>query len=169
MNSQQAVPLYTKAAFLLRKKCSNEFCPEQEKALRNIRKALAIDSKYVPAMYEFAMLNYDMAIMKEEPVYLDQALMICNQAVRLDPDYGPIYNAMGAIHLEKNDIVKAAEGFKKALKVDPSLFSAQMNLGAIYNNTYNYEGALKAFEKAVELRPESKDAQDALKVINSAD
>lgn len=164
-NKLEAVPAYVNASIILRKRGFEKKSDEEfKKAQMNLRRALAIDAKYMPALYQLAMLYHDIAIMNKKASYFTLAKLVCNQAIALDPEYGPTYHALGQILLQQNELVKALQAFKTAHSKDPKLVGSLMNYAAINLNFRGYEEAKAAFEQALTLRPNSYDAHIGLGV-----
>jgi tetratricopeptide (TPR) repeat protein len=90
--------------------------------------------------------------------------LVCNQAIALNPEYGPIYHALGLILLEKNELVNALKAFEKAFQKDKKLFASYMNYAAINLSFRGYESAKIAFGQAIALNPDSYDAHIGLGV-----
>jgi tetratricopeptide (TPR) repeat protein len=134
------------------------------KAQANLRRALAIDSKYMPALYQLSLLYLDIARAKGRSSYLTLATLVCNQAIALNPEYGPIYHALGLILLEKKELVNALQAFEKAFQKDKNLFASYMNYAAINLSFRGYESAKRAFEQAIALNSNSYDAHIGLGV-----
>ena len=130
---------------------------DNDEALKNLRRALAIESDYLSAFNQMALLHYDRG-RKGKPSELDLAEVVCRQAQMLDADYAPIYNTWGLIKVFKGDVISALRYFQKAITLDPDLFEAQMNFGEVTISFRGYEDGRKAFARAVELRPEDYDA-----------
>ncbi len=128
-----------------------------DEALKNLRRALAIESDYLAAFNQMALLHYDGG-RKGKPAELDLAEVVCRQAQMLDADYAPIYNTWGLIKVYKGDVISALRYFQKAITLDPDLFEAQMNFGEVTISFRGYEDGRKAFARAVELRPDDYDA-----------
>ncbi len=128
-----------------------------EEALKNLRRALAIESDYLAAFNQMALLHYDRG-RQGKPAELDLAEVVCRQAQMLDPEYAPIYNTWGLIKAYKGDVIMALRYFEKAITLDPDLFEAQMNFGEVTISFRGYEDGRRAFARAVELRPEDYDA-----------
>lgn len=163
-NTLEAVPAYTLVATILRgraKKGDKEAWAKSQKALRT---ALAIDSKHMPALYQLTMLYYDIAVNLNKPSYLTLASLVFEQGRRLDPEYAPLYHALGKIQLQKNELVEALKSFEAAFQKDPTMYEAYMSFGAINLNFRGYEQAKMAFEKAIALKPKSYDAHMGLGV-----
>jgi tetratricopeptide (TPR) repeat protein len=163
-NTMEAVPAYTVAATMQRDRAKKGDQEAWKKAQTNLRTALAIDSKYMPALYQLAMLYYDIAVELKKPSYLTLAMLVFGQAQKLDPEFAPIYHTLGLIDMEKNELVEANKAFELAFTKDPTMFEAYMSFGAINLNFRGYEAAKMAFEKAVALRPTDYDAHMGLGV-----
>jgi len=163
-NTLEAVPAYTVAATMLRARAVKGDQEAWKKAQTNLRTALAIDSKYMPALYQLAMLYFDIAVELKKPSYLTLASLVFAQAQKLDPEFAPIYHALGLIDMEKNELVEANKAFEMAFKKDPNMFEAYMSFAAINLNFRGYDAAKMAFEKAIGLRPSNYEAHMGLGV-----
>jgi tetratricopeptide (TPR) repeat protein len=142
---------YTNLAIVQRSQGQNE------EALKNLRRALAIESDYLSAFNQMALLHYDRG-RKGNTSELDLAEVVCRQAQMLDADYAPIYNTWGLIKVYKGDVISALRFFQRAITLDPDLFEAQMNFGEVTISFRGYEDGRKAFARAVELEPSNYDA-----------
>ena len=164
-SSLEAVPAYVNAATILRNRGKKSKSDESfKKAEMNLRRALAIDSKYMPALYQLAMLYLDQAVVKNKSSMLTLAMLVCSQGIKLNPEYGPIYHVYGMVLLQKNRLVDALKAFETAFQKDPKLFASYMNFGAINLNFRGYQEAKAAFEKAISLKPSSYEAHIGLGV-----
>jgi tetratricopeptide (TPR) repeat protein len=130
---------------------------QSDEALKNLRRALAIESDYLAAFNQMALLHYDRG-RKGNAAELDLAEVVCRQAQMLDADYAPIYNTWGLIKVYKGDVISALRFFQKAITLDPDLFEAQMNFGEVTISFRGYEDGRRAFARAVELQPGNYDA-----------
>ena len=130
---------------------------QSDEALKNLRRALAIESDYLSAFNQMALLHYDRG-RKGNAAELDLAEVVCRQAQMLDADYAPIYNTWGLIKVYKGDVISALRFFQRAITLDPDLFEAQMNFGEVTISFRGYEDGRKAFARAVELEPNNYDA-----------
>jgi tetratricopeptide (TPR) repeat protein len=130
---------------------------QSEEALKNLRRALAIESDYLSAFNQMALLHYDRG-RKGNAAELDLAEVVCRQAQMLDADYAPIYNTWGLIKVYKGDVISALRFFQRAITLDPDLFEAQMNFGEVTISFRGYEDGRNAFARAVELEPSNYDA-----------
>lgn len=129
-------------------------------ALNNLRRALAIDSNYLPAFNQMALLYVDQA--GENPQMLDLAAVVCRQAQQINRDYAPIYNTWGLINMKKNDIIQATAMFERAFSLDNTMFEAYLNFAQIVLGFRGYEDGERACRRAVELRPRNYDAHICL-------
>ena len=163
-NTLEAVPAYTVAATMQRARAKTGDQEAWKKAQTNLRTALAIDSKYMPALYQLTMLYYDIAVDLKKPSYLTLASLVFAQAQKLDPEFAPIYHALGLIDMEKNELVEANKAFELAFKKDPNMFEAYMSFAAINLNFRGYDAAKMAFERAIALRPTNYEAHMGLGV-----
>ena len=163
-NTMEAVPCYTLAATMLRKRAVSGEKEAWAKAQKNLRTALAIDAKYMPALYQLAKLYYSIAVSLNKDSYLTLATLVVDQAKKTDPEFAPIYLILGQILLQKNELVEALKAFERAFEKDPSFFEAYMAFAAINLNFRGYEDAKRAFEKAVALKPGDYDAHMGLGV-----
>lgn len=130
---------------------------ENDEALKNLRRALAIESDYLAAFNQMALLHYDRG-RKGNASELDLAEVVCRQAQMLDANYAPIYNTWGLIKVYKGDVISALRFFEKAITLDPALFEAQMNFGEVTISFRGYEDGRRAFARAVELQPDNYEA-----------
>ncbi len=142
---------YTNLAIVQRAQGNND------EALKNLRRALAIESDYLAAFNQMALLHYDRG-RKGNLAELDLAEVVCRQAQMLDADYAPIYNTWGLIKVYKGDVISALRYFQRAITLDPDLFEAQMNFGEVTISFRGYEDGREAFARAVALQPENYDA-----------
>ncbi len=129
---------------------------ELDGALNDLRRALAIESGYVEALHEMALVHLDRSA--DDIRALTLAEVVCEQARQIDPDYAPLYNTWGVINVQQGRIVDALSRFERAFTLDPGLYEAWMNFGQITSSFRGYEDAERAFARAAELRPDSYDA-----------
>lgn len=131
---------------------------QEEEALRNLRRALAIESDYLPAFNQMALLYYQRGKREGGAASLDLAEIVCRQAQLIDRGYAPIYNTWGLVKIQKGDVIEALRYFERTIELDPQMFEAQMNFAQITLSFRGYEDARRAFAKAVELQPNNYEA-----------
>ncbi|MCB9621742.1 MAG: tetratricopeptide repeat protein [Sandaracinus sp.] len=149
---------YTNLAILQREQGG----PQEEEALRNLRRALAIESDYLPAFNQMALLYYSRGRRRGGKASLDLAEVVCRQAQLIDRNFAPIYNTWGLVKIEKGDVIEALRYFQRAIELDGSIFEAQMNFGSVTLSFRGYQDAQRAFARAVELQPRNYDAHIGL-------
>lgn len=125
-------------------------------AITQLRRALAVDASDLAAMNEMALAWLDRA--EERDNAADLAEVVCQQAVQIDPRFGPIHNTWGLIAVHRGYVVEALSRFERAFTVDPGLFEAWMNFGQITLSFRGYDDAERAFRAALELRADHYDA-----------
>ena len=146
---------YTNLAIIQRKSSDKK---TREEALRNLRRALAIESDYLPAFNQMALYYYEQGKSGKDTASLDLAEIVCRQAQLVNEKYAPIYNTWGLVKISKGDVIEALRFFEQAASLDPNLFEAQMNFGQITASFRGYADAERAFARAVQLRPSNYDA-----------
>lgn len=129
-----------------------------DEARRNLRRALAIDSDYLPAFNELGLLFLHQAREQGEEQKLDLAEIVLRHAQMLQAEYAPIYNTWGLVKMERGDIIQALDYFKKARDLDNKMFEAHMNFGQVTLSFRGYQDAKQAFSRAVELKPKHYEA-----------
>ena len=156
-NDPRCTSGYTNLAIVQRQ--TSEVNSDQEnEALRNLRRALAIESDYLPAFNHMALLYLERGRQRGGRAALDLAEVVCRQAQLNDRDYAPIYNTWGLVKMEKEEVNEALRYFQRALELDPNFYEAQMNFGAITLSFRGYSDARTAFTRATELRSNDYDA-----------
>jgi tetratricopeptide (TPR) repeat protein len=98
------------------------------------------------------LTGFELDILLNSPDKLQEALGKFESAIQKDPKNYILYVAYAQL-LEKVDLVKAEEVYKKATTVDPSKQLAWFNLGALYVN--------RGVEKYKEANKEEKNFQKA--------
>ena len=131
-------------------------------AVRNLRRALAIDADDVAALERLARIYLEQGA--TEPSRLDLAAVICRQAQLIDPERASTYNTWALVDLARGDLNDATKKLERARELDPTFFEAQMNFGQLTLSQRAYEDAEDAFARARALRPESYDAAIGLGV-----
>jgi tetratricopeptide (TPR) repeat protein len=133
-----------------------------EEALKNLQRALVIDSKSMDAFLQMAELYRDMASGEKDDSKLDLSTLVITQGQLIETEKGvsfPAFNlTLGLMKMERGDIIGALKNFKAAYEKDGDLFEAYMNYGAITIGFRGYEDAEMVFTKALELKPDNYSA-----------
>ena len=85
---------------------------------------------------------------------LEGALGWYQKAVHMDPRYAQVYNDIGVIYENRDEIGRAEEMYKKTLEIDPSFLPAYTNLAFIAEKKGNIEDASYYWQKRYELGQE---------------
>jgi tetratricopeptide (TPR) repeat protein len=146
-----------------------------DRAKKNLQRALAIDDSYQPAFNQLALYYLEMAkqkagraahsktatfakTKKADRAQLDLAALVCQQAIRKNPNYAAIHNTAGLIQVELQEINSAVQEFQTATKLNPSFFEAQMNYAAVNLSFRGFKQAEDAYRQALKVRPNDYDA-----------
>ncbi|MBL8601840.1 MAG: tetratricopeptide repeat protein [Myxococcales bacterium] len=166
---------YTNLAMLLRRQNPTTDA-EWQNVVRNIRAALALDDRYLPARNELALSYLQQAGDDPNSQRVFLAGLVCTQAVQvgqqsrqeLTPDVrgflADLFNTWGLVDIRRGEIIKALEHFRRAYTLNPTMFEALMNYGTINLSFRGYADARTAFEAALALRADSYDAHIGLGV-----
>jgi len=132
-------------------------------AIENLKRAIAIDGSYAPLYVALAQAYTDRYLYAEDKAaagkFLDQALLILEDAKRVDPDYHPIYNQRGLVYQYKGDLGKAEAAFKQALELAADDPVVRYNLAQVYLSQGKLDAALDMLAQGVALDPTSAQLQ----------
>jgi Flp pilus assembly protein TadD len=97
------------------------------------------------------------AIVKEKAYAYDEAVVILDSALSIDPKYAEAHYIKGLCLAQLNNIDGAEEEFRNTVKLDPKHAMAYYNLGYWKDVRKNKEGALEDMKKAWELASNNND------------
>ncbi|MBK9175975.1 MAG: tetratricopeptide repeat protein [Flavobacteriales bacterium] len=86
-----------------------------------------------------------------------EAMSVANEALRLDPLNGSIYNLKGWIHRLAGDTNLAISSYQTAVERDPGLYDAYVSLGLLHAARHD-QLALEYYDGALAVRPNSLEA-----------
>ncbi len=121
-----------------------------KEARLSLEKAVAYDETNTEALLKLGEVNF---LLRR----YDDALIIINDALKVDDKLAQGYFIKGFIYKELGDTTLAVSSFQTATEVNPEHYEAYMELG----NILAYKGdplALEYFETALMIRPESAEA-----------
>lgn len=98
---------------------------------------------------------------------LDEAIEACEQAIRVDPDFGNPYNDIGCYLMQQGHLDRAIpwlEQAKEAERYEPRQFP-YINLGRLYARQGQWKAARREFEGAVQVAPDDLGARKALRSL----
>lgn len=166
---------YTNLAMVLRTRNPTSDA-EWQPVVRNIRAALALDDRYLPARNELALSYLQQAGDDPNSQRVFLAGLVCAQAIQvaeaqaanLDPQVSSfvadIHNTWGLVDIRRGEIIRALGHFRRASQLNPNMYEAFVNYGTINLSFRGYQDAREAFEAAVRLRDDSYDAHLGLGV-----
>lgn len=132
-------------------------------AIENLKRAIAIDGNYAPLYVALAQAYTDRYLYAQDKEaakkYLDQALLVLDDAQAIDPKYYPIYNQRGLIYQYKGDLVKAEAAFKQSLELAKDDPVVRYNLAQVYLSQGKLDEALDMLAAGVALDPSSAQLQ----------
>ncbi len=166
---------YSNLAMLLREQ--NPTTDQQwAEVISNIRRALALDDRYLPARNQLALSYLQQAGDDPNSQRIFLAGLVCAQAAQVAAAHqaelsadvrsfmADIHNTWGIVDIRRGEIIKALGHFQRAYQLNPSMFEAWVNYGTINLSFRGYQDAREAFQHAVELRADSYDAHIGLGV-----
>lgn len=166
---------YSNLAMILREQ--NPSTDQQwAEVISNIRRALALDDRYLPARNQLALSYLQQAgeDLNSQRIFL--AGLVCAQAAQVAAQHqedlsadvrsfmADIHNTWGIVDIRRGEIIKALGHFQRAYQLNPSMYEAWVNYGTINLSFRGYQDAREAFVHAVELRGDSYDAHIGLGV-----
>ena len=86
---------------------------------------------------------------------LKDAIVQCEIAIQIDPDFGNPYNDIGAYLIEKGDLISAAPWLERAMLAPryESYYYPHFNLARVYEQRGRLFEALKEYKAAIDLNP----------------
>lgn len=80
---------------------------------------------------------------------LDEAFAICQQVLKLNPNFAPTYICLGSIYRKRQDLDAAIASIEKGLSLQPKLTNGYLILGEIYCEQQLFDLAIAAYENAL--------------------
>jgi type IV pilus assembly protein PilF len=97
-----------------------------------------------------AQIHYDLGIAAQNEGKLQEAYAEYDEALKLDPYFPDVHNAMGLLlhaGFKKQD--EALTHYQRALELRPDFSEAKTNLGNLYLDQAKYDEAIKLYEQAL--------------------
>jgi len=93
------------------------------------------------------------------------ALTDLEEATRLAPDDGEIWNDLGVVYLQRGRWEEATSSFERAVELYPGLSEAWMNLGLIATQNSEWENAAEYLRRAIEAGVNTPEAGHTLGIV----
>ena len=120
----------------------------------NLDEGIAALQKALESNPGSAAIHYNIGVALERKKQSQEAQKHFQEAIKLDPNMGEAYLALGNSYLaEKKFDTPAIEALVKAGELMPGSYAAFYNLGVCYANIGKYAEAEQAFRKATEIDP----------------
>ena len=89
------------------------------------------------------------------PGILDEAELLCREALRLKPDLFPIYHPLAQINMYRGKLPEAEEMAKEFIRREPQNFKSYSSLGYFYVEAGQPDKAIAPYEESVRLKPDN--------------
>jgi tetratricopeptide (TPR) repeat protein len=123
------------------------FYPPALLCLETLKDVAAPNIKPQTATHIFKAMGYGNDSQWQE--YLGEI----NQALKLDPKYGPAYNYRGNAYHELGQYDRAIADYTQALKLNPRLVAAYLNRGVAHRKKGNVDRAIADYSRALKHNP----------------
>jgi len=131
-------------------------------AIKEFKKALKINPKYIPTYISMSNTYLFLALMKKEKKPLKEAKEWFDKAYKIDPANINLAYAMGEYFLYIKDYDKAIEKLEYAYSRNPKDENTRNELATAYNNKAYYlyksgkdlDYGIKLIDKAIEIKPD---------------
>jgi serine/threonine protein kinase/tetratricopeptide (TPR) repeat protein len=119
-----------------------------DEAIRNCRRALALNDQLLPARVTLGIT------LVGRGKYEDGVQEFKN-ALEIDPLYYDVYRELAKAYESLGDLKRAESTYKKAIELSPTYWANHNNLGKFYYMKGRYEEAARKFEDVVALTPDN--------------
>jgi serine/threonine-protein kinase len=133
------------------------------------RRELLSHGTSLPDAYNYFLQSQGYLEDTNKPENIESAVILLNQALKLDPNYGAARAELGmaywwkyALKKDKRWINAAREACSKAVESGNAGAQGHVCLGLLHNGTGQYEPAVVEFQRAVELEPANDQAYSGL-------
>ena len=99
-------------------------------------------------------VHFELALYHEQKREYDEAIVLLNKALELDPNYGYALNQLAYEYSYKNEYDKALEYFRRYASVSPGDANPFDSMGETYFRMGRLDDAIQKFEEALEVKPD---------------
>ncbi|MGO9526359.1 MAG: tetratricopeptide repeat protein [Verrucomicrobiia bacterium] len=93
---------------------------------------------------------------------MPEAMGLCQQALRIDPDYADAYFHLGNVFLQEGKVSNAIGNYEQALRINPDSVEAHNNLGNVLVQTGKIEEGIAHYKQALRINPDNAEAHSNL-------
>jgi len=126
---------------------------------RNLNRALALDSTYAEAYFQYGLLCFK----NNHP---DSAIVYFNSAIRHDPKVPLYFLNVGVAQFQLKHMDKAIPAFRSALALDPKLVIGHVLLGQALVSVDSLPAARASYERAIAIDPNNAKALRGLGFVH---
>ncbi len=117
----------------------------------NFKKAIQVDSHFVPAYVELAGLYF-------QQKNVDQAEQVLQTGIQANPSLLPLYTGLARIYMQQKNPAQAEQTFQEGIKANPSAIVLYLNLAAVFESQGKQSDAENALNSLSGQLPKSTDA-----------
>jgi tetratricopeptide (TPR) repeat protein len=118
-----------------------------DKAEAYFQNILREDPKFVPALYDMAVVNRDKGS-------IEQTVADYEKIIAINPNFPEALSNLGSYYFRSGKLEKAVTLFQNAVRVYPNFIQALSNLGAALNKLDRSPEAIPHLKKTISLDPE---------------
>jgi tetratricopeptide (TPR) repeat protein len=89
---------------------------------------------------------------------MPEAMELCQQALRINPDYADAYFHLGNVFLQEGKVSDAIRHYEQALRIEPDYAEAHYNLGNVLLQEGKVSDAIGQYEQALRINPDYAEA-----------
>ena len=141
---------------------------ELEKATRNARQALDIDSNYSPAhalLSEIKERYYGRGWTFFDEEQYNQAIDAFQNAISIDPKFKEAHNHLGVVYITQGKYLEAIVALEEAINIDETFKEAHFNLALAHLELSEFEEAINAALTTLRIDPNYEPADMIIKLI----
>ena len=132
---------------------------------RDLKEAWQSFSRAIKADPKYAIAYYNRCIVNSELGDVQKALVDCEQAFGIEPNYADAYYLHGLLlsqHLGESK--KAMQDFNQAIRINPKFTAAYLKRGNARARQGDLEGGVKDYSQAIQMEPDYADDPGIRKV-----
>jgi len=127
-----------------------------EDAIEPLETALQLSAKSQATKNRLAQAHTNISVMLGKRKQFKESMHHIQEAIRVQPDYGPAHLSMGICFTDLGRYEEALKKFKEALQLDKNLaVDANYNFGIVYSKLGSPEKAIKHYQEAIKVNPKS--------------